>query len=90
MSTNLDESTSITMPKGTLLVLFEYLARSYGSWKEASAAPDEASFALQPPDTGERKALWRLEGEIERTLPEVFSPDYRQLIAEWKERLTSN
>ena len=49
MSTNLDESTSITMPKGTLLVLFEYLARSYGSWKESSGASDEASFSLERP-----------------------------------------
>lgn len=90
MSTNLDESTSITMPKGTLLILFEYLARSYDSWKKTSGASDEATFALQPPDAGERRALWCLEGEIERTLPEIFSSDYQQLITEWKHHLTSN
>jgi len=90
MSKNLDEPISITMPKGALLVLFEYLARSYGSWRRIGGEPDEATFALQPPDAGERKALWRLEGEIERTLPEIFSADYPQLIAEWKQHLTSN
>jgi hypothetical protein len=90
MSTNLEESTSITMPKGTLLVLFEYLARSHDTWRRIGGAPDEATFALQPPDAGECKALWRLEGEIERTLPEIFSADYPQLIAEWKQHLTSN
>ena len=90
MNTNLDELTSITMPKGTLLVLLEYLARSYESWRKAAGTTDETSLVLMAPDAGERAALWRLEGEIERTLPEVFSPDYRQLIAEWKQHLTSN
>ena len=73
MSTNLDEPISITMPKGTLLVLLEYLARSYDSWQRMGGEPNESTFALQLPDAGERKALWRLEGEIEHTLLEVFS-----------------
>ena len=89
MSGKLDEPTSITMPKGTLLVLFEYLARSYDSWRRAGGTPDEATFALQEPDAGERTALWHLEGEIERTLPEIFSEDYPQLLAQWKQHLTS-
>jgi len=44
---------------------------------------------LVRPDAGERVALWQLEGAIERTLPEVFAPEYRDLIAEWKGKLTS-
>jgi hypothetical protein len=90
MNAALEEKTSITMPKGTLLVLFEYLSRSYDSWRKAGDSSDEATFALQQPDAGECKAIWRLEGEIERTLPEIFSADYAQLIAQWKQHLTSN
>lgn len=89
MNAALEEEASITMPKGTLLVLFEYFSRSYDSWREVGDSSDEAPFALQQPDAGERKAIWRLEGEIERTLHEIFSADYTSLIADWKQHLTS-
>jgi len=74
------------MDRATLLVIFEYLARSYKAWKEKGKLPDD-TFVLSKPDAGERVALWRLEGEIERTLPEVFSPKYIELIEEEKQRL---
>ena len=35
-------------------------------------------------------AIWRLEGEIERTLPEIFSRDYFELLEASKKRLTSS
>jgi hypothetical protein len=90
MNSQLAEKVSLAMPKGTLLVLFEYLARSYDSWRVSTDAADEATFNLQKPDGGERLALWQFEGEIERSLPEVFAPDYKLLIAAWKEELVSN
>ena len=90
MNTELAELASITMPKGTLLVLFEYLAGSYDTWHRSSETPEESTFALQQPDAGERKALWHLEGVIESTLTEIFSPEYKQLVAEWKQHLISN
>ena len=89
MSAQLNEETSITMPKGTLLILFEYLARSYDSWRRTSENPEDSTFVLQQPDAGERIALWRLEGEIERTLPEIFSAEYTQLVSAWKQQLIS-
>jgi hypothetical protein len=83
---------TISMRKETLLVIFEFLARSYEDWRKSGVAPvtdlSDQSFALSKPDPGERLALWRLEGEIERTLPEVFSSDYHDLIASEKLRLT--
>ena len=83
---------TISMRKETLLVIFEFLARSYEDWRKSGvAAPgdlSDESFALSKPDPGERVALWRLEGEIEGTLPEVFSSDYLDLITSEKRRLT--
>ena len=86
------ELTTISMRKETLLVIFEFLARSYEDWRKSGvAAPSDLSderFVLSKPDPGERVALWQLEGEIERTLPEVFAPDYLDLITSEKHRLT--
>ncbi|SRR6266567_9352462 len=86
------EFATISMRKETLLVIFEFLARSYDDWRKSGVAPaadlSDQSFVLSKPDPGERVALWRLEGEIERTLPEVFSSDYRELLASEKRRLT--
>jgi hypothetical protein len=86
------QHATISMRKDTLLVIFEFLARSYEDWRKSGIAPvadlSDQSFALSKPDPGERIALWRLEGEIERTLPEVFSSDYLDLIASEKRRLT--
>jgi len=35
-------------------------------------------------------AIWCLEGEIERTLPEIFPKDYAELLEASKRRLTSS
>ena len=80
---------SISMSRDTLLVIFDFLTRSYEEWKEAGKQPDD-TFVLCKPDAGEIAALWRLEGAIERTLPEVFAPGYKELIAAEKKRLTAD
>ena len=90
MHEHLQDQVSISMPTGSLLVIFEYLANSYQTWRKNHASSDEATFELAKPDAGERLALWQLEGAIERILPEIFSPDYRQLLSEWKEYLVAN
>ena len=90
MSAALDEQVTISLPKGTFLVLFEFLAHSYESWRRSENPPPiEGTFILLQPDAGERTALWHLEGAIERTLPEVFAPDYSDLVGEWKQKLTA-
>jgi hypothetical protein len=89
MTSDLQEQVSISMSKGTFLVLFEYLAHSYESWCKAAESSDASSFTVQKPDHGERIALWQLEGAIERTFPEIFSSEYPQLLANWKQHLVS-
>jgi hypothetical protein len=90
MSTRLDESVSITLPKGTLLVVFEFLARSYVAWRGSGDKPLDQSFVLLRPDAGERVGLWRLEGVIESTLAEMFAPDYAELLSERKRQLLAD
>jgi hypothetical protein len=74
MNANLEEKISIELPKGELLVIFEFLARSYDAWRETGNR-DKNTFVLSSPDAGERIILWRLEGAIESTLAEIFSPE---------------
>ena len=88
--TGLDEQISISLAKGTLLVLFEFLAHSHNQWKgSASEQLSQDTFVLAKPDAAERVALWHLEGAIERTLPEILASDYKDLIAGWKAEIDS-
>ncbi len=90
MSAALDEQVTISLPKGTLLVLFEFLSHSYELWKRSgNPSPAEDTFVLFKPEAGERAALWHLEGAIERTLPEIFAANYNDLVGEWKQKLTA-
>ena len=86
--TTSSDNVPISLPKGSWLVIFEYLARSYEVWASAGK-PEDDTFILQKPDAGERLALWHLEGAIERTLPEIFADSYNALISQEKERLVS-
>ena len=89
MDMKLEEPVAISLPKGTLLVLFEYLARSSDTWRKSNQRSDDDAYRLLPPDSGERRAIWHLEGTIERTLPEIFSADYDKLVADWKQHFVS-
>ena len=89
MDANLEEKISIELSKGELLVIFEFLARSYEAWS-ATSNPDENTFVLCPPDAGERIILWYLEGAIERNLPEIFWPEYQELLKTAKEKAISD
>ncbi len=88
MEPDLEEKIGIRLSKGELLVIFEFLARSYDVW-EKSGNDDVASFLLVKPDDGERTALWHLEGAIESTLAEVFASNYHELIRQAKSTLTA-
>jgi len=88
MEPELEEKIDIRLSRGELLVIFEFLARSYDVWKK-SANDDVTSFLLVKPDDGERTALRRLEGAIESTLVEVFAANYHDLIRQAKDTLTA-
>ena len=85
------EFVDLKMRRETLLVIFEYLARSHDEWSKTGKAPDDYSdstLVFNRPHPGERVALCRLAGEIQRTLPDIFDPEYKELIAAEKKRLS--
>jgi len=48
-----------------------------------------APLVVKAAQHGQRIALWHLEGSLERTLPELFSADYDELLAEAMQDLES-
>lgn len=65
----------IRIPRDVALLLFELLA---------SAGP---TGAIRPVDSADQNALWVLEGELERLLPEPFLPNYRDIVEAARNRL---
>ena len=91
MDTNLDDKVIIALPKSVCLVLFELLTRSYEAWRKNN--PNDSSAGPQSVEAREfaqRKALWRLEGALERTLPEIFSSNYSELLSEARRMLETD
>jgi hypothetical protein len=61
-------SLSITLTKDEALVLFELMDDFL----------DEPSLAVR--DQAERRAIWNLAGRLRKAVPEVFSPNYKELV----------
>lgn len=68
---------TLSLTHDQALVLFEWLSREDG--RNSIPAEHEA----------ERKVLWLLEGQLERTLVEPLQADYRALVAVARERVVS-
>ena len=64
-------------------MLFEWLATHTG---------DDAIGGVPFQDLAERDVLWTLEGKLEKLLPELLAPDYKQRVAAARDavRGTSN
>jgi hypothetical protein len=78
----LKSEITISLSKAACLVLFELLTKSYEQWRRAN--PDDATaspMVVNASSQSERAALWQVEGSIEKTLPEVFSAEYEELVA---------
>jgi hypothetical protein len=62
----------VKLSQAEAMVLFELLARN----------DDDNAIAIM--DQAERTVLWRLEGQLEKQVTELFSPDYLDHLAEAK------
>ena len=74
---------TISLSKAACLVLFELLTNAYEHWREANPNDSDAGpMVVTAASHAERVALWKVEGSIESTLPEVFSSNYAALLTE--------
>lgn len=90
MIADLEEPVSLSLSKATCLVLFELLTESYTRWRKSNRDDASASAMLVlANEHSERIALWQLEGALEKSLPELFSSSYTELLRESKTLLES-
>jgi hypothetical protein len=85
MESDLNNQVTITLSTAACLVLFELLTVSYEAWRGKDNNPNDAAadaMLVNVEEASQRAALWELEGSIERTLPELFSSNYGDLLAE--------
>jgi len=85
----LNERVELHLSKAACLVLYELLTKSYKHWRESN--PDDPSpnpMQVNARDYAERRALWRLEGALERAIPELFATDSAALLQESKRLLS--
>jgi hypothetical protein len=83
MDSSLNDQVAIDLPKSVCLVLFELLTRSYEVWRKENPEDESAEpMLVEAGEIAQRRALWRLEGALERTLPELFSSNYAGLLSE--------
>lgn len=68
---NDENQVVLTLSHAEALVLFEWLARH-----------DER---LAFDDPAEEQVIWHIEAVLERSLPDLFSPDYQTALAEARE-----
>jgi hypothetical protein len=88
MKSELSETIEITLPKSVCLVLFELLPASYEQWRKVNPNDENAQpLLISAVEHNERVALWKLEGAFETTMPELFSSNYSDLLAESKKLL---
>lgn len=83
MDTSLDDKVAIDLPKAVCLVLFELMTQSYEAWRTSNPNDSSAGpLIVEARDFAQREALWRLEGALESTLPEIFSSNYSEMLSE--------
>lgn len=89
MMSDLSEPITLELPKSACLLLFEMLTTAYEHWRKAN--PDDAAadpMMITAQSHAERLAFWKLEGALERALPELFSSNYEALLEESRKQLT--
>ena len=73
-----NETVALTVTKAEALILFELLADFH----------EEDSIQIE--DQAERIALWKLSSLLEKSLVEIFSPNYTELLIEARRELISS
>jgi len=63
------DSVEIRLNQSEALVLFEWLAKR---------DEQDCEFSV---DQAEQQVLWKVEGQLESTLVEVFTPDYQERVS---------
>jgi hypothetical protein len=66
----LNETVTLYLAKSACLVLYDLLTESYKHWRKSN--PDDSSpnpMRLDAKEYAERMAVWRLEGALERAVP---------------------
>ena len=84
----LNEAVTLYLPKSACLVLYKLLTKSYKHWRKSN--PDNSSpnpMRLDAKEYAERRAVWQLEGALERAVPELFASDSVALLKESKRLL---
>jgi len=77
MNPDLNENINISLRKSACLVLFELLTLAYEQWRKLNPNDSSANpMQVTATEHAQRVALWRLEGALERALPELFSSNY--------------
>lgn len=81
IESELKTEVTLSLSKAACLVIFELLTTSYEVWRKSN--PDDSSalpMLVNAENHSKRVALWQLEGSLERTLPELFSSNYDELL----------
>ena len=69
-----NETVALTVTKAEALILFELLANFH----------EESSIQVR--DQAERIALWNLSSLLEKSLVDLFSPNYKELLLQAKQK----
>jgi hypothetical protein len=69
---------NINLSRDSALVLFELLSRA------------SSGGIVRPVDSAEQRAVWDLEAELERLLPEPFLANYAELLEAARERMRND
>jgi hypothetical protein len=88
MDSVLNDCLEIRLEKSDCLVLLELLARSSETWLKFNTSDDAANpMNVEARELSERRALWHLECALERTIPEIFSANYEELVRQAKRKI---
>ncbi len=73
-----DDKITIQLTHAQALVLFDWISR------------DGVTEGLSYEDQAEEQVLWTLEGQLEKQIGELFSDNYKELLAAARDKVRDN